>query len=413
MSQQATKLSGQLPKSRHNVRKRSASPEGVDAIFNFHELDDLEACDGWAPSTATALPAEMALRQGFVSCGRQKNDFRSALRSNCQQSSASCGAGVAGPLCGTVGAPTSLAPSMDKERLALVRAAFCAYDADGDGRLDRRELRRFATHAGFEGDDEAWAREYTAICRECGAEPDFGLRLKGFRKLVDDPSSRGIFCGTEELREMLNSVPSKVESEGSEDLGHDVPTKDVPAALGVAIAFCESLQLRSTLLATLPEAFEGVEWALAASESRSGALVAQSSSTRRGRWHLLDHDIHGMFLLHALPPGANVLVRALARDDRGTVRRSKWAEAATLPLPPCCSSDSHATDVFGRRLRGITGLCSGWLCVDDHHVRSASAARASPDAELQRCLRCGIVAAVHSATEADAVSPSKVAGSLE
>jgi len=91
-------------------------------------------------------------------------------------------------------------------RGALISAVFKACDQDGDDKLSNSEMREFAGCTGFDGDEEAWTKEYTMLCSEAKVAPDEGIDLKAFTKLVNDTSERGIYCRDVELATMVRQL---------------------------------------------------------------------------------------------------------------------------------------------------------------------------------------------------------------
>merc|ERR1712176_28368 len=88
-------------------------------------------------------------------------------------------------------------------RSELIRAVFRACDADGNGRLTKDELQRFAVHTGFDGGSDDWAEEYNMLCEERRCDPSEGLCARRFVELVNDDTETGCPCTDEELRKIL------------------------------------------------------------------------------------------------------------------------------------------------------------------------------------------------------------------
>eukprot|EP00747_Dinoflagellata_sp_TGD_P116370 gnl/TRDRNA2_/TRDRNA2_172360_c2_seq1.p1 gnl/TRDRNA2_/TRDRNA2_172360_c2~~gnl/TRDRNA2_/TRDRNA2_172360_c2_seq1.p1 ORF type:complete len:676 (-),score=163.69 gnl/TRDRNA2_/TRDRNA2_172360_c2_seq1:215-2191(-) len=130
------------------------------------------------------------------------------------------------------GARPSVAESADMSsalpRTELIRAVFRACDADGDGWLNEHELRLFAGHNGFDGDDEEWASEYSALCAERGGDPTKGVNAEMLARLVDDESDDGCHCTDEELRAMLRVLFQDVkerEAKVAEAVAEELPSQ--------------------------------------------------------------------------------------------------------------------------------------------------------------------------------------------
>jgi len=98
-------------------------------------------------------------------------------------------------------------------RPKLILEVFQAFDTDGDGSLDSQEMRRFAGHTGFDGDDAAWAFEYETLCSSYHGVQSTSITLALFEKLVDDETDDGCFTTDQELRDMLSAVRAAAPQE--------------------------------------------------------------------------------------------------------------------------------------------------------------------------------------------------------
>jgi Ca2+-binding EF-hand superfamily protein/predicted GNAT family acetyltransferase len=117
---------------------------------------------------------------------------------------------------------SELQDMLKKLRKELVRDVFSAMDCDCDGTLSEREMRVFAQHTGFDGDDASWAKEYGLLCSSYnGAQSAISLSL--FEKLVDDETDDGCFCTNEELRDMLLASRGKhdLDDKGTKQAEYD------------------------------------------------------------------------------------------------------------------------------------------------------------------------------------------------
>jgi len=106
-------------------------------------------------------------------------------------------------LSGSQGAPE---PCNAKSRGELIQAVFRLCDGDADNHLCEREMRSFATFVGFDGTAEEWAEEFRLLCADGGLDPEAGVDLRLFSRLVEDSSEKGCFCSDDELREALGSL---------------------------------------------------------------------------------------------------------------------------------------------------------------------------------------------------------------
>jgi hypothetical protein len=95
---------------------------------------------------------------------------------------------------------------IDNSRVMLLKAVFLACDVDCDGRLGSAELRSFAAHTGFDGNDVDWENEYSALCEERFCDPAVGLNLCTFEEFVNDESETGCQCTDVELRSFLSKT---------------------------------------------------------------------------------------------------------------------------------------------------------------------------------------------------------------
>ena len=69
-------------------------------------------------------------------------------------------------------------------KLERVRALFELCDQDGDGRLNKCELRTFAQRLGFGGPEDAWAKEYCQLCAKNGISAEEGLDFEDYVRLL-------------------------------------------------------------------------------------------------------------------------------------------------------------------------------------------------------------------------------------
>ncbi|CAK0889170.1 unnamed protein product, partial [Prorocentrum cordatum] len=115
----------------------------------------------------------------------------------------------------------------------LIAAVFKQLDADNDGKLSQKEMRRFAEQTGFQGDDNTWAAEYRTGCL-CGGIDSGDLKrvdLAFFSKLVNDRSAdTGCYCSDDELHAMLTRL-------GGQLLVPAGPVGALPKAVPGAVPF--------------------------------------------------------------------------------------------------------------------------------------------------------------------------------
>eukprot|EP00929_Paragymnodinium_shiwhaense_P023047 TRINITY_DN14522_c0_g1_i2.p1 TRINITY_DN14522_c0_g1~~TRINITY_DN14522_c0_g1_i2.p1 ORF type:complete len:878 (+),score=286.47 TRINITY_DN14522_c0_g1_i2:164-2797(+) len=94
-------------------------------------------------------------------------------------------------------------------RQELLGFVFQGLDIDGDGRLNCAELKAFAVHTGFRGNDQVWAAEFVELCAEVGGDAAKGVDQAAFTKLVEDDDDNETGCSRtdKELVKMLRSLP--------------------------------------------------------------------------------------------------------------------------------------------------------------------------------------------------------------
>merc|ERR1719362_83096 len=99
----------------------------------------------------------------------------------------------------------AMAPGVSRDY--LIDAVFRALDEDEDGRLSGKEMRVFAGRIGFDGSDEEWCGEFSAICPDAkGVSPEL------FKKLANDTTDEGCYCTTDELRTILKDLFPKMRA---------------------------------------------------------------------------------------------------------------------------------------------------------------------------------------------------------
>ncbi|CAK0868513.1 unnamed protein product, partial [Prorocentrum cordatum] len=111
----------------------------------------------------------------------------------------------AGPGLRVAGGPGRPRVALAAARDQLKAALFGRLDADGDGRLLKEELRRFAQGTGFDGDEADWTEEYGDLCESLGRRPSEGLDATAFSELVDDEDC---YCDDAELQGILDVLPA-------------------------------------------------------------------------------------------------------------------------------------------------------------------------------------------------------------
>lgn len=93
-----------------------------------------------------------------------------------------------------------------RTRSVLTAALFHALDANGDTRLDGKELDVFGKLTGFQGEPDEWLKQYRILCHDRGVNPSAGFEEAQFREMVDDESEVSTHCSDEELAELLGKV---------------------------------------------------------------------------------------------------------------------------------------------------------------------------------------------------------------
>jgi len=100
-------------------------------------------------------------------------------------------------------------------REELKQKLFKALDYDNSNRLSGDDLRRFAELCGFTGGAEAWANQYSAMCKTFKWRPEDGVGEAAFSQIVDAGGCTN--CTNDELFEMaarLEKRPSSPISRG-------------------------------------------------------------------------------------------------------------------------------------------------------------------------------------------------------
>jgi len=91
---------------------------------------------------------------------------------------------------------------MRAPRSELERLMFEGLDRNGAGALGCRSMLTFAKICGFDGEEDAWEREYAEICQTFGIDIDEGVDFETFAWLTRQQNFKGN-CTDDELREML------------------------------------------------------------------------------------------------------------------------------------------------------------------------------------------------------------------
>merc|ERR1719491_399488 len=95
--------------------------------------------------------------------------------------------------------------STPSSRADMVRAVFQACDADGDGRLNCREMLGFAIRTGFPFGEAEWIPEYERLMVERGTDAATGVDINLFVQLVEDDSDAGCYCTDDQLSYIIHS----------------------------------------------------------------------------------------------------------------------------------------------------------------------------------------------------------------
>lgn len=86
----------------------------------------------------------------------------------------------------------------------LIKRAFRVLDVNGDGFLNKEEMRGFAELGGFKGTPAEWQKEFRMLCSGVGADAAAGLDPEEFRKVIDE--GLGGTYTNEELKKMCNKL---------------------------------------------------------------------------------------------------------------------------------------------------------------------------------------------------------------
>mmetsp|Transcript_118234 Transcript_118234/g.264042 ORF Transcript_118234/g.264042 Transcript_118234/m.264042 type:complete len:380 (-) Transcript_118234:106-1245(-) len=177
-------------------------------------------CKGQAPETEAggahgSLVEEGARLQGMneALCSQQWLD-EGLLNLGPRQVGGKEGSGSSGSAAGAASASGAgrWRAARRGPRSEMIRGIFSACDADKNGRLNLTELKTFAAQTGFDGEEAAWADEYTMLCAERHRDPTEGLDAAAFMELLSDTSEAGCYCTDEELRAVFAALCTKASS---------------------------------------------------------------------------------------------------------------------------------------------------------------------------------------------------------
>ena len=119
-------------------------------------------------------------------------------------------------------------------RRAVVRDVFHALEKFSRGYLTAQDMRPFANHTGFDGNDQDWAEEFKALSAESG-NPQ-GIPLAFFERLVDDESDNGCYCTDAELKDLLAKLPKAALKPPPATMPPPVPSGPSKASASVPVA---------------------------------------------------------------------------------------------------------------------------------------------------------------------------------
>merc|ERR1719162_27237 len=97
-----------------------------------------------------------------------------------------------------------------RERAGLIKQVFQAYDTNGDGKLNARDLLPFGQAMGFDGEEEEWPEAFSHLCGQRRVLPSAGFSLENFTALVsetksEDDACSACFCSDDHLTLLLRS----------------------------------------------------------------------------------------------------------------------------------------------------------------------------------------------------------------
>lgn len=107
------------------------------------------------------------------------------------------------------------------KREALKQQLFQKCDKDGDGFLDKAEMRVLAEHVGFEGSADEWSEEYELLCSEHYLEPKKGITMAVIMRVLDDKSELGLYCSDSEICQLLGIEHVPTKAKANHDEGED------------------------------------------------------------------------------------------------------------------------------------------------------------------------------------------------
>eukprot|EP00931_Biecheleriopsis_adriatica_P122425 TRINITY_DN97415_c0_g1_i1.p1 TRINITY_DN97415_c0_g1~~TRINITY_DN97415_c0_g1_i1.p1 ORF type:complete len:213 (-),score=38.16 TRINITY_DN97415_c0_g1_i1:98-694(-) len=93
-------------------------------------------------------------------------------------------------------------------QLARAEVVEAIHRALGEGapRLDSRHMLRFAKLSGFDGSEQDWNDEFSALCQELGFSASSGLSVADLLRLVNDKSTADGYYSDDELQRLQKEL---------------------------------------------------------------------------------------------------------------------------------------------------------------------------------------------------------------
>lgn len=98
------------------------------------------------------------------------------------------------------------------QRNVLIDTVFRMLNTDGTGVLTAEQSKVFGELCGFKGSMEEWKSEFDTLCWDMGSDPQGGLGLPSFMRLVNEKGSSGCYCTEDDMIAILRRGLPEVSS---------------------------------------------------------------------------------------------------------------------------------------------------------------------------------------------------------